>query len=164
EAFLDLRIQNRAAEEARPARVRSPLFEVRGDRVDDLALEVESEVVAGGEIGEPLIADANHPPVELFDDGIGHRVRALELREVMASGEPLVDPGRGDRCGPRGRCARTHWHNIGRPSEIFRAARAVSRGYGRRRYGGTRQAAEFRLRSGARVELTYRRVTPAYRF
>src|SRR3989442_7546757 len=39
-------------------------------------------------------------------------------------------------------------------------------GYGRRRYGGTKQAAEFRLRSGARVELTYRRrwsSQPAFR-
>ena len=76
EPLLDLLVEHRAAEEARPARVRPPALEVLGNRVDDLALQVEAEVVARGEVREPGVADANHAPVDLVDDGVGHRVRA----------------------------------------------------------------------------------------
>ena len=120
-ALFDLRVENRATEQARPARVRSPLLQVRRDRVDDLALEVEAEVVARGEVGEPLVADADHSTVQLVDDGIRHRVRPLELGQVVAGGEPLVDPDRGHR-GPGDRCARSHCERIGGSGQTFRVS------------------------------------------
>ena len=80
--------------------MRAPLLQVRGDRVDDLAVEVEAEVVAGREIGEPAVADADHPAVDLVDHGVGHRVGALELGQVFDRSQPLVDPGMGLRRGP----------------------------------------------------------------
>ena len=92
--LLDLRVEDGAAEHPRPAWVRPPLVEVLGDRLDDLAIEVESEVVAGGKIGQPLIADSNHPAVDLVDDGVRHRVGTLELCELAAGGKPAVDPAR----------------------------------------------------------------------
>jgi hypothetical protein len=42
EPFLDLLVEDRAAEEARPARVRPPALEVLRDGGDDLAVEVEA--------------------------------------------------------------------------------------------------------------------------
>ena len=92
EALLDLLVEGRAAEQARPARVRAPGVEVRGDRLDDLAVEVEAEVVAGREVGEPVVADADHAAVDLVDDGVHHRVRGLEACEVAAGVEPVLDP------------------------------------------------------------------------
>ena len=90
--LLDLLVENRATEQARPARVRAPRLEVCGNGVEDLAIEVEAEVVARGEVGEPVVADADHPAVDLFDDGVRHRVRALELREVRVGIEPAANP------------------------------------------------------------------------
>ena len=103
EPLLDLLVEDGAAEHARPARVRAPLLEVLGDRVDDLAVEVEAEVVAGGEVGEPLVADADHAAVDLVDDGVRHRVRPLELGQLAAGSEPAVDPPVGDATGTAGR-------------------------------------------------------------
>ena len=82
EALLDLLVQHRAAQEARPARVRAPRVEVRRHRLDDLAVEVEPEVVAGGEVGQPLRPDADLAPVDLLDHGVHHRVRARQRRQV----------------------------------------------------------------------------------
>src|SRR4249919_834643 len=76
EPLFDLLVEHRATEEARPARVRPPALEVPGDRVDDLALEIEAQVVARGEVREPGVADADHASVDLVDDRVGHRVRA----------------------------------------------------------------------------------------
>ena len=108
QALLDLLVEHRAAEQARPARVRAPRVEVGRDRVDDLAVEVEAEVVAGGEVGQPVVADADHAAVDLVDDGVHHRMRRLQLGEVAAGLEPVVEPRpRGDARGrgraPRGR-------------------------------------------------------------
>ena len=72
--LFDLLIQHRATEQARPAGVRSPLVEERGDPLDDLAIQVETEVVARGEIREPAVADADHAAVDLVDDRIHHRM------------------------------------------------------------------------------------------
>src|SRR5581483_10835296 len=91
---LDLLVQHRAAEEARPARMRPPLLEVLGDAVHDRPLEVESEVVAGGEVDEPALADPDAPALDLVDHRVGHRIRPLQLCEVFAGGKPLVDPAR----------------------------------------------------------------------
>jgi hypothetical protein len=72
----------------------APLLDVLGDGVDDLAVEIEAEVVAGREVREPPIADADHPTVDLLDHGVGHRVGTLELDEIAARREPAVDPSR----------------------------------------------------------------------
>ena len=92
EARLDLLVEDRAAEQARPARMGAPRVEVGGDRVDDLAVEVEAEVVARREVGQPVVADADHAAVDLVDDRVHHRVRGLERREVAAGLEPVLDP------------------------------------------------------------------------
>ena len=107
QALLDLLVEDRAAEQARPARVRAPLVEVGRDRVDDLAVEIEAEVVAGREVGQPVVADADHAPVDLVDDRVHHRMRGLELGEVAAGLEPVLDPwprghARGRRVAPPG--------------------------------------------------------------
>ena len=99
EPFLDLVVEHRAAEEARPARVRPPALEVLRDGRDDLAVEVEAQVVARGEIGQPRVSDADHPPVDLVDDRVGHRVRARQLGQITAGVEPPVDPVCSRRCG-----------------------------------------------------------------
>src|SRR6478752_2745641 len=80
--------------------MRPPAIESRLHRVNDLSVEIEAEVVARGEVGEPLVADADHPAVDFLDDRIRHRVRALELSEVAAGSEPPVDPPRGAQLGP----------------------------------------------------------------
>ena len=98
EARLDVLVDDRAAEQARPAGVGPPCVEVRGDRLDDLAVEVEAEVVARREVGEPVVADADHAAVDLVDDRVHHRVGGLERLEVAAGVEPVLDPGTPD-CG-----------------------------------------------------------------
>ena len=69
-----------------------PSVEVRWDRIDDLAVEVEAEVVARREVGQPLIADPDHAAVDLVDDRIHHRVRGLQRLEVPAGVEPVLHP------------------------------------------------------------------------
>ena len=63
-----------------------------GNRLDDLAVEVEAEVVARREVGEPVVADPDHAAVDLVDDRVHHRVRRLERLEVAAGVEPVLDP------------------------------------------------------------------------
>ena len=111
QALLDLLVQRGAAEQARPARVRAPPVEVRGDRLDDLAVEVEPEVVARGEVGEPVVADPDHAAVDLVDDGVHHRMRGLELVEVAAGLQPVLDPRPAPGRGRVGRAQATEpWH------------------------------------------------------
>src|SRR5690242_20009690 len=89
----------------------APTVESGGNRVDDLAVEIEAEVVTGSEVGEPLVADADHPAVDLFDDRVRHRIRALELGEVAAGSKPSIDPARGRaELGPgaNGRASSSH--------------------------------------------------------
>jgi hypothetical protein len=92
EALLDVLVQRRASEQARPARVRAPRAQVLGDRLDDLLVEVEPEVVAGREVGEPVVADADHAAVDLVDDGVHHGMGVLEVLQVADRLEPVVDP------------------------------------------------------------------------
>ena len=108
-ALFDPRVEDRAAEKARPTRMRPPARQILGDGSDDLAIEVKTQVVAGGEVGEPLVADPDHPAVEVIDDSIRHRVRPLELGQVIASLQPAVDPPRHRTRGP-GVTANTYPH------------------------------------------------------
>jgi hypothetical protein len=107
EALLDLLVEDGAAEEARPARVRAPRVEIRGDGLDDLAVEIEAEVVARGEVGQPAVADADHAPVDLVDNGVHHRVRGLELGQVATRFQPVLDP--------RAAARRAHWRGCAKP-------------------------------------------------
>jgi hypothetical protein len=93
ELLLDLLVQSRAAEQPRPAGMGAPALEVGGDRGDDLAVEIEAQVVAGREVGKPAIPDPDHPAVDLVDHGVRHRVRPLQLGEVLAGRQPAVEPG-----------------------------------------------------------------------
>jgi len=109
QAFLDLRVEDRATKQTRPARVRPPLVQIRRDGFDDLALQVETQVVAGREVREPPVAHADHATVDLLDHRIAHGMRASELVEVMNRRQPFVDPGMsGQRGTPAGGCGRSH--------------------------------------------------------
>ena len=95
--------------------MRPPLVQIRRDGFDDLALQIETQVVAGGEVREPLVAHADHATVDLLDHRIAHGMRASELVEVMKRRQPLVDPGRSSQRGtPAGGCGRSHLGTIGR--------------------------------------------------
>ena len=78
EPVLDLLVQDRAAQETRPARMGAPAPQIVGDRVDDLLVEIEPEVVARRVVGEPLVADADLAAIDLVDDGVEHAMGVLE--------------------------------------------------------------------------------------
>ena len=126
EPLLDLLVERRAAEQARPARVRPPAVEVRGDRLDDLAVEVEPEVVARREVGEPVVADADHAAVDLVDDRVHHRMRRLEVVQVAAGLEPVLDPrpapGRRAPPGSAGCASLAGWRSGSWPGYRTRSA------------------------------------------
>ena len=89
----------------------APTVESGGNRVDDLAVEIKAEVVTRSEVGEPLVADADHPAVDLVDHGVGHRIGSFELGEITAGREPPIDPARGRaQLGPgaNGRASSSH--------------------------------------------------------
>ncbi len=114
ESFFDLLVEDGASEHPRPAGMRAPLLEIRGNGIDDLALEIEPEIVAGSEVGEPLVADSDHAPVDFVDDRVGHRIGAFELGELATCRQPPVDPTVGSMRGPRSdRTKHTHAHKIG---------------------------------------------------
>ena len=89
---LDLLVQHGAAEHARPARVRPPLLERRRNRRDDLGLEIEAEVVARREVGEPAITHADHAPVDLVHDRIHHGVRRAQIGKTLDGLELAIEP------------------------------------------------------------------------
>ena len=89
---LDLLVEDRTAEQPRPARVRAPAAQVLGNRLDDLLVEVEPEVVARRVVGQPLVADADLPSVDLVDDGVEHPVRVLEASQVLGRANPALEP------------------------------------------------------------------------
>ena len=108
EPVLDLLVEDRAAQQARPARVGAPPPQVVGDRVDDLLVEVEPEVVARRVVGQPLVADADLAPVDLVDDGVEHPVRVLEPGEVLGRADPALEPAVVLARAPAQRLARIH--------------------------------------------------------
>jgi hypothetical protein len=44
----------------------------RRDAGEDLRVEVEAEVVAGGDVGQPVVTDPDHAPVDLIDHRVDH--------------------------------------------------------------------------------------------
>jgi hypothetical protein len=129
EALLDLLVEHRAAEQARPARMRPPPRKVFGDDADDLRVEVEAEVVARGEVGEPAVVDADPAAVDRLDHRVRHRVRALQLGQLAAGREPAVDPGQVDRLPGAAPAIRAHAarHRPRMPGALA-PGRAVGRG------------------------------------
>ena len=89
---LDLLVEDRAAEQARPARMRAPAGEILGHRLDDLRVEVEPEVVARRVVGQPLVADADLAAVDLVDHGVDHVVRVLQASQVLGRANPALQP------------------------------------------------------------------------
>src|SRR3954447_17730352 len=99
-----------------------PTLERGQHGIDDLAVEIEAQVVARGEVGEPLVADADHAAVDLVDDGVHHRMGRLEGREALAGLEPVVQPGTPPGLGLEAGLKRyVHPHEVG-----YRHARAKS--------------------------------------
>jgi hypothetical protein len=47
-----------------------PLVQVGRDGLDHLAVQVEAEVVAGGEVDQPALADPDPAAVDLLDDRV----------------------------------------------------------------------------------------------
>jgi hypothetical protein len=70
QAGLDLGIQGRVAQHPRPAGMGPPAVQVGGDGLDHLAVQVEAEVVTGGEVDQPALADPDAAPVDLLDGGV----------------------------------------------------------------------------------------------
>src|SRR6478609_4662994 len=77
--------------------MRPPARNLLGDRSGDLGVEVEAEVVTGGEVREPLITNPDPAAVDLVDDRIRHRVRAAQVGEIRDARKPALDPGRAIR-------------------------------------------------------------------
>ena len=92
ELGLDLLVEDRAAQQTAPAGVGPPLGQVLGDRVDDLLVEVQAQVVAGGVVGQPVVADPDVAPVDLVDDGVEHAVGVLEAGQVLGGADPALQP------------------------------------------------------------------------
>ena len=90
--LLELFVQHGASEQPGPGRVAAPLREVLGDRVEDLLIEVQAQVVARGEVREPVVADPDPASLLLVDDRVEHRVRRLQPREVLHGGHPALQP------------------------------------------------------------------------
>jgi len=51
-----------------------PAGQVGRHLVDHLEVEVETEIVAGGEVDQPVAVDLDPPAVDLLDDRVGHGV------------------------------------------------------------------------------------------
>ena len=56
-------------------------------------MEVETKVIARGEIGQPVVADADPPPLYLVYYGVHHRVGKTQPLQVCPS---AVRPGDSD--------------------------------------------------------------------
>jgi hypothetical protein len=93
--LLDLLVQHGAAEQPRPRRMRPPRVEEGGNGLDDLAVDVETEIVAAGEVEQPLLADADPTSVrdvDLVDHRVEHGMGLLEPRQVRDRRRPALEP------------------------------------------------------------------------
>src|SRR6185312_95003 len=83
QALLDVQVEPGVAEQARPARMGTPAADLAVDRVHDLGVEVEAEVIAGCVVGQPVVADPDAAAVDLVDDGVVHRGRRDQPGELV---------------------------------------------------------------------------------
>jgi hypothetical protein len=90
--LLDLLVQHGASEETGPGGVGAPSAQVLGHGGDDLGVEVEPEVVAGCEVEEPAVADADPPTVLFVDHCVEHRMRVLQPSQVGDGLHPALEP------------------------------------------------------------------------
>jgi len=58
----------------------------------DLLIEVQAQVVARGEVRQPVVADPDPASLLLVDDGVEHRVGRLQAREILHGGHPPLEP------------------------------------------------------------------------
>ena len=89
-----------------PAGMGPPAGQVGGHLGDHLEVEVEAEVVAGGEVDQPVAVDLDPPAVDLLDDRVAHGVLDHEPGDLgdqrgngVARGEssnvaPVLDQGK----------------------------------------------------------------------
>ena len=84
-----------------------PSRTVSVDAVDDLLVQIEAQVVAGREVGEPLVADADAAAFDLVDHRVGHRMeRSSSTRSLHAASQRSIrgwrqsesEARRGDSC------------------------------------------------------------------
>jgi hypothetical protein len=68
------------------------LVQVGRDRLDHLAVQVEAEVVAGGEVDQPALADPDPAAVDLLDDRVKQMVVGEQVLEVGACRQPAREP------------------------------------------------------------------------
>jgi hypothetical protein len=71
---LDPTVGLGAGDRPGPAGMGAPAGQVGRHLGDHLEVEVEPEVVAGGEVDQPVAVDLDPPAVDLLDDGVGHGV------------------------------------------------------------------------------------------
>jgi hypothetical protein len=70
----------------------APAVQVGRDRLDHLAVQVEAEVVAGGEVDQPAVADPDAAAVDLLDDGVQQVVVGEQVLEVGTGRQPARQP------------------------------------------------------------------------
>jgi hypothetical protein len=92
EPDLDLLVQDGAAEHARPARMGAPPLQVGRDGLQHVLVQVQPEVVAGGEVDQPMAADPDAAPAYLVDHGVDQRVAGVQVGQVGAGGQPARQP------------------------------------------------------------------------
>jgi hypothetical protein len=95
EPGLDLPVQGRAAQHPRPAGVGPPPVQEGRDRLDHLTVQVQTEVVAGGEVDQPALADPDPAAVDLLDDRVKQMVVGEQVLEVGACRQPAREPAPG---------------------------------------------------------------------
>ena len=71
---LDPPVGHRAGDRPGPAGMGPPAGQVGRHLGDHLEVEVKPEVVAGGEVDQPVAVDLDPPAVDLLDNGVAHRV------------------------------------------------------------------------------------------
>jgi hypothetical protein len=65
-----------------------PAVQEGRDRPDHLTVQVQAEVVAGGEVDQPALADPDPAAVDLLDD----RVQQVVVGEQVLQGAQLTRP------------------------------------------------------------------------
>jgi hypothetical protein len=69
-----------------------PAVQVGRDGLDHLAVQVQAEVVAGGEVDQPAPADPDAAAVDLLDDRVQQVVVGEQVLEVGARRQPAREP------------------------------------------------------------------------
>jgi hypothetical protein len=78
-----------------------PAVQVGRDGVDDLAVQIQPQVVAGGEVDQPVPPDPDPAAVDLLDGRVQEVVVGEQVLEVGTCRQPAREPvpGRTTRLG-----------------------------------------------------------------